>query len=107
MLLDKIQFAGARNDMFSLTESDMSFQRQLCIWTGNSALHRAWDPLYGQIQRFVVQTHKDYVDSLTGWTAAHNPTIAALKTGKADEASRTIEDHVMLIWSKLEQENED
>ena len=89
--------------MFALTESDMLFHRQLCVWSGNSTLYRAWDPLYSQIQRFVVQTHKDYFDSLTDLAATHYPIITALKSGQADEASQIIEDHVMLIWSKIEQ----
>ena len=106
-LVEMMHIAGVQEDMFALTESDMLFHRQLCVWSGNSALYRAWDPLYGQIQRFVVQTHNDYFDSLTNLAATHYPIIAALKSGQADEASRIIQDHVMLIWSKLEREKED
>jgi DNA-binding GntR family transcriptional regulator len=105
-LVEKMHIAGKQENMFALTESDMLFHRQLCVWSGNSALHRAWDPLYGQIQRFVVQTHEDYFDSLTDLAATHYPIIAALKSGQAGEASRIIEDHVMLIWSKLERAQE-
>lgn len=101
-LVEKMMRAGSQEDMFSLTESDMLFHRQICVWSGSSALHRAWDPLYGQIQRFVVQTHEHYFDSLTDLAATHYPIIDALKAGQAEEASRIIQEHVMLIWSKLE-----
>ena len=105
-LVEKMKLAGARDDMFSLTESDMRFHRQICIWSGSSALHRSWDPLYGQIQRFVVQTHKNYFESLTDLAETHYPIINALRNRQADVASRIIEEHVMLIWSKIEQSNE-
>lgn len=101
-LVEKMVRAGSQGDMFLLTESDMLFHRQICAWSGSSALQRAWDPLYGQIQRFVVQTHEQYFDSLTDLAATHYPIIAALKAGQADVASRVIQEHVMLIWSKLE-----
>jgi DNA-binding GntR family transcriptional regulator len=101
-LVEQMQIAGAQDDMFALTESDMLFHRHLCVWSGNSTLYRAWDPLYSQIQRFVVQTHKDYFDSLTDLAATHYPIIEALRSKQADEASRILEEHVMLIWSKIE-----
>lgn len=107
-LVAQMHIAGAQDDMFALTESDMLFHRQLIVWSGNSTLYRAWDPLYSQIQRFVVQTHKDYFDSLTDLAATHYPIIAALRSRQAEEASRIIEEHVMLIWPKIERtvENE-
>jgi DNA-binding GntR family transcriptional regulator len=105
-LVEKMKLAGAQSDMFSLTESDMLFHRQICVWSGSSALHRSWDPLYGQIQRFVVQTHKNYFESLTDLAETHYPIINALRNRQADVASRIIEEHVMLIWSKIEQSNE-
>jgi DNA-binding GntR family transcriptional regulator len=105
-LVEKMMRAGSQGDMFSLTESDMLFHRQICAWSGNSALRRAWEPLYGQIQRFVVQTHEQYFDSLTDLVATHYPIIEALKAGQAEEASRIIQEHVMLIWSKLERTEE-
>lgn len=102
-LVENMRLAGAQDDMFTLTENDMLFHRQLCIWSGNAALHRSWDPLYGQIQRFIVQTHKNYFESLTELANTHDPIIMALKAGDVEEASRIIEEHVMLIWSKIDQ----
>ncbi len=106
-LVEEMKLAGKQDDMFALTESDMLFHRQICIWSGSSALHRSWDPLYGQIQRFVVQTHKDYFESLTDLAETHYLIINALENRDADLASSLIEEHVMLIWSKIEETNEE
>lgn len=105
-LVEQMKLAGAQDDIFSLTESDMIFHHQICVWSGSPALHRAWDPLYGQIQRFVVQTHKNYFESLTDLAETHYPIIQALQNREAEEASRIVEEHVMLIWSKIEQSEE-
>ncbi len=105
ILVEKMKLAGGQDDMFSLTESDMLFHRQICIWSGSSALHRSWDPLYGQIQRFVVQTHKKHFESLTDLAETHYPIISALEQRDAELASNIIGEHVMLIWSKIEETN--
>ena len=98
-----MRVAGQQDDMFLLTENDMFFHRCICRWSGSNALLRAWYPLYSQIQRFVVTTHKDYFNELTDIADTHLPIVAAMKARNEAEAVRLIQGHVMLIWSRIEQ----
>lgn len=106
MLIEQMQIAGQQNDMYQLTQIDMLFHRQIVLWSDSTALLRAWDPLFSQIQCFVVQTHKDYFEELTDLANTHLPIIEALKSGDGDEAARILQEHVMLIWSKIEEKRD-
>lgn len=101
-LTDQMRIAGDNDDMFQLTESDILFHRQICTWANSAGLLRAWDPLYSQIQHFIVQTHKNYFEGLTDIADTHLPIIEALRAQDEDAASRLVQEHVMLIWSLIE-----
>lgn len=98
-LIDAMRTAGLGGDMLTLTEHDLQFHRLICQWSGSATLLRAWDPLYGQTQRFVVRTHKDYFASLTDIADTHLPIVAALRSHDAEQVTHIIREHVMLIWS--------
>lgn len=98
-LVAQMRAAGDRGDMLALTEHDLQFHQLICQWSGSATLKRAWDPLYSQIQRFVVQTHKNYFASLTDIADTHQPIILALRQRDEENAIRLIHEHVMLIWS--------
>jgi len=102
-LVEQMKAAGELDNMVMLTEYDMLFHRNICQWSGSVALLRSWDPLFSQIQRFVVNTHKDYFDELTDIADTHLPIIAALRAGDEDEAARVMQEHVMFIWTRIEQ----
>ncbi|MBE2239554.1 MAG: GntR family transcriptional regulator [Caldilineaceae bacterium] len=103
-LVEAMRTAGQRDDMLELTEHDLQFHRLICQWSGSATLQRAWDPLYGQTQRFVVRTHKRYFASLTDIADTHLPIIVALRAHDEANVSRLIHEHVMLIWSMFGQE---
>lgn len=103
VLVDQMRGEGQRGDMMALTEHDLLFHRHICQWSGSPTLLRAWDPLYGQIQRFVVQTHRGYFHELTEIADTHFPILAALRRREPDEAAQVIQDHIMLIWYRVEQ----
>lgn len=105
-LVEQMRAAGRQDDMLGLTEHDLQFHRLICQWSGSATLQRAWDPLYGQIQRFVVRTHKNYFASLTDIADTHLPIIAALRAHDAEDVVRLIQEHVMLIWALFGNENE-
>jgi DNA-binding GntR family transcriptional regulator len=90
---------GRREDMLGLTVYDMEFHRLICKWSGNATLLRAWDPLYSQIQRFVVRTHRDYFGSVTAVAETHDPIVAALRNHDVEQVTPLIQEHIMLIWS--------
>jgi len=102
-LVEQMKAAGELDNMVMLTEYDMLFHRNICQWADSVALLRSWDPLFSQIQRFVVNTHKDYFDALTDIADTHLPIIAALRAGNEEEAARVVQEHVMLIWTRIEQ----
>jgi DNA-binding GntR family transcriptional regulator len=104
-LVDAMREAGSRDDMFALTEYDFQFHRRICQWSGSPTLLRAWDPLYGQIQRFVVRTHRDYFAHTTDIADTHLPIVAALRRHESENVTKLIHEHVMLIWSLFGQSN--
>lgn len=98
-LIEAMRAAARDDDMLTLTEHDLQFHRLICQWSGSGTLQRAWDPLYGQTQRFVVRTHKDYFASLADIANTHEPIVAALRAHDTLQVTRIIQEHVMLIWS--------
>jgi DNA-binding GntR family transcriptional regulator len=98
-LADLMREEGQRGDMLGLTNYDMEFHRLICKWSGNATLLRAWDPLYSQIQRFVVRTHRDYLATVTDIANTHDPILAALRRRDVEQVTPLIQEHIMLIWS--------
>ena len=98
-LTDLMREEGRREDMLGLTVYDMEFHRLICKWSGNATLLRAWDPLYSQIQRFVVRTHRDYFGSVTAVANTHDPIVAALRSRDVEQVTPLIQQHIMMIWS--------
>jgi DNA-binding GntR family transcriptional regulator len=98
-LTDLMREEGEREDMLGLTVYDMEFHRLICKWSGRDTLLRAWDPLYSQIQRFVVRTHRNYFPSVTAVANTHDPIVAALRSRDVEQVTPLIQEHVMLIWS--------
>lgn len=104
-LVDLMRGAGRRDDIFTLTEHDLQFHRLICLWSGSATLLRAWDPLYSQIQRFVVRTHRNYFASVTAIAETHTPIVAALRAHEFERVIPLIQEHIMLIWSLFDQGN--
>jgi DNA-binding GntR family transcriptional regulator len=101
-LIDRMRAAGETNDMLAFTEHDMLFHRLIIQWSGSYALLRAWDPLYSQIQRFVIHTHNRYFEGIREIADTHLPLVEALRSGDLARSQREVHDHVMLIWSMME-----
>lgn len=100
-LVQQMREAGEAGDLFALTEYDLAFHRQIGQWADSPSLLRSWDPLYSQIQRFVVQTHADHFARLTEIADTHEPILAALRQGDPETAKAVMQAHVMLIWSRI------
>ncbi len=101
-LVDKMRLVGANDDLRMLVGYDMLFHRSLCEWAGSPVYLNTWLPLYAQIQRFVLQTHRQYFPNLVELANTHQPIVDALSTRNPDEAAGVITTHVMLIWSHLD-----
>lgn len=100
-LVEQMRLAGRDGDLFALTEFDMEFHRQIGLWADSPSLLRSWDPLYSQIQRFVVQTHANHFQELTDIADTHAPILEALKEGDPEMATAVMQEHIMLIWSRI------
>jgi DNA-binding GntR family transcriptional regulator len=101
-LVERMREAGRNNDMLAFTEQDLLFHRRICEWSGSYSLLRAWDPLYSQIQRFVIHTHNRYFKGIREIADTHLPILAALRSGDLERSQQEIHAHVMLIWSMME-----
>jgi len=107
-LIGLMHAAADDGDMALLTEYDLLFHRDICEWSGSSGLLRTWEPLYSQVQRFVVQTNVNHFSSLHDIAESHVPIVDALKLRDEVSAALAVQEHVMLIWSKMgSEENQD
>jgi DNA-binding GntR family transcriptional regulator len=100
-LVQAMQTAAHADDMIALVSYDLEFHRLICEWSGSAALMQAWNPLYSQIQRFVAQTHKHYFNNLLEIANTHQPIVDVLNRMNPDEAEAIIQEHIMLIWSRI------
>ncbi|HYO88755.1 MAG TPA: GntR family transcriptional regulator [Candidatus Limnocylindrales bacterium] len=94
--------AGTHNDIAILVEHDMEFHRCICRLSRSSVLLSTWQPLYAQIQRFIVQTHPRYFLDLNSLADTHISILDSIKAGDPEEAARVLQDHVLLIWKWID-----
>jgi DNA-binding GntR family transcriptional regulator len=101
-LIELMHEAAGKDDMILLTTYDLAFHQQICEWSERAMLLKLWTPLYSQVQRFVVQTHRRYFQDLIEIANTHRPIVEVLRGDNIDDAERIIKAHIMLIWSKIE-----
>ena len=101
-LLEGMHAAARRDNMMELVNNDMTFHMRICQWSGSRTLYQVWQPLYSQIQRFIMQTHRHYFADLEEIADTHEPLVAVFQARDAVAAEQLLRDHVMLIWSKIE-----
>jgi len=95
---------GARKNMVALAEYDMQFHRHLVEWSGSAGLLRVWTTLSSQMQRFIVQSHIEHYLDFVEIGMRHQPIVDALRRGDSEEAVRSVQEHIMLIWPKIKSE---
>jgi DNA-binding GntR family transcriptional regulator len=93
--------AGSQNEIIVLAEYDMQFHRRLVEWSGSAGLLRAWMPLSSQIERFIVESHPLYYPDFVEVGMRHQPIVEALRQHDGEAAAHAIQDHIMLIWSRI------
>jgi len=100
-LIYDMQKAAVANDIIRLAEFDMGLHRTIVELSGRSSLLRVWNPLSTQCERFIVQSHPihypDYVEIAT----RHTVIVDALRAHDAEAAVRAVQEHIMLIWPKI------
>jgi DNA-binding GntR family transcriptional regulator len=100
-LIQKMAQVGSRNEIISLAEYDMQFHRRLVEWSGSAGLLRGWTPLSSQIERFIVESHPLYYPDFVEVGTRHQPIVDALRLRDGNGAARLLQEHIMLIWSKI------
>jgi DNA-binding GntR family transcriptional regulator len=100
-LIEKMAQAGSRKDMATLAEYDLQFHRQIVAWSDSAGLLRVWTTLSSQIQRFIVQSHVEHYLDFVEIGTRHQPIAEALRRRDSDAVASAIQEHIMLIWSKI------
>ena len=100
-LMQKMAYAGKREDMITLAEYDMQFHRYVVECGGSAGLLRVWITLSSQIQRFVVQSHPQHYSDLVEIGTRHQSIVTALRQHDMEGAARAVQDHIMHIWPKI------
>jgi DNA-binding GntR family transcriptional regulator len=78
------------------TELDELIQKM-----AHAGLLRGWTPLSSQIERFIVESHPLYYPDFVEVGTRHQPIVDALRLRDGNGAARLLQEHIMLIWSKI------
>lgn len=100
-LIEKMAQAGREKDLIRLAELDVQFHRHIVEWSGREGLQRVWKPLSSQVERFIVQSHPEHYLDFVEIGNRHQPIADALRRGDKDEAVRVTQEHIMLIWARI------
>jgi DNA-binding GntR family transcriptional regulator len=100
-LVQKMERSGRQKEIITLAEYDMQFHRRIVEWSGSTGLLRAWMPLSSQIQRFIVHSHPLHYPDFVEVGTRHQPIVDALKKQDGDAAAAALQEHIMLIWSRI------
>jgi len=103
-LIEKMAQAGSQKEIIALAEYDMQFHRHIVEWSGCADFLRLWTPLSSQIQRFIVQSHPEHYPDFVEIGTRHQPIVAALRRHDSDSAVSAMQEHIMLIWPKINSE---
>ena len=100
-LIQEMARAGSQNDIIPLAEYDMQFHRRIVEWSGSTNFLSAWSPLSNQIQRFIVQSHPEHYPDFVEIGTRHQPIVDALRQKDSDGAAHAVQEHIMLIWPRI------
>jgi DNA-binding GntR family transcriptional regulator len=100
-LIQKMADVGGKGDIIPLAEFDMQFHRRIVEWSGSESFMRLWTTISSQIQRFIVQSHPEHYPDFVEIGMRHQPIVDVLRGRDADESARVLNEHIMLIWPKI------
>jgi len=79
----------------------MQFHQTIVECSDSASLLRVWVTLSSQIQRFIVQSHPEHYSDLVEIGTRHQSIVTALRQHDVEGAVRALQDHIMLIWPKI------
>lgn len=100
-LIGKMAEAGSQHEIILLAAHDMAFHRRIVEWSGSANFLRVWTPLSNQIERFIGQSHPEHYPDYVEIATRHQPIADALRDHDGDAAVCALQEHIMLIWPKL------
>jgi DNA-binding GntR family transcriptional regulator len=100
-LIQEMAESGRRNEIIPLAQYDMQFHRSIVEWSGSAGLLLGWVPLSSQIQRFIVKSHPLHYPDFVEVGTRHQPIVDALRIHDSESAIHAVQDHIMLIWSRI------
>jgi DNA-binding GntR family transcriptional regulator len=100
-MVDQMRGAAEKDDLDLLVDYDLHFHQRICEWSASNTLLRTWMPLYSQIQRFITQTHPHYFANLKEIADTHDTIVEALRQNDEEASAGVIQEHIMLIWSRI------
>lgn len=100
-MIQQMAESGRQNEIIPLAQYDMQFHRLIVEWSGSAGLLLGWVPLSSQIQRFIIQSHPLHYPNFVEVGMRHQPIVEALRQHDSDGAARAVQDHIMLIWSRI------
>lgn len=101
-MLSAMDDAAERKDRQAMVAQDMSFHRFICECSGQPTLVRVWDILASQVERFLNIDHPKHFPDLDEVAQSHQPIVDALKRRDAAAAALAAEEHIELIWRRIE-----
>ncbi len=101
-LIGKMVAAGRQGELPALAEYDMQFHRRIVEWSGSGNYLGLWTPLSNQIQRFIVASHPQHFPDFVEVAIRHQPIVEALRCHQVTAAVRAVQEHIMLIWHRID-----
>jgi DNA-binding GntR family transcriptional regulator len=83
--LQALSSAVAGDDYYEAVQADLEFHRYIWRCSGNSTLAMVLDQLTVPLMAFVSMMRASGLEHLADVTAAHEPLVAALRSGRQDE----------------------
>lgn len=94
--------AASESDLYKLIECDMEFHQKLIQLSGRDTSYRIWQLIDGQIRRFLTISHPKFFRDLKEVAQTHEELLEKILSGNVIEARKACEDHILLVWKKIE-----
>jgi len=91
---EEMEIAASFGHANRLAELDMSLHETIVLSSGNTHLHRAWNPLRYRFLLYSILTIGKRYESFDAFLELHRRLIRLIESGDPDEAARKIADHI-------------
>ncbi|MGU7779389.1 GntR family transcriptional regulator [Burkholderia sp. PU8-34] len=100
-ILAEMREAADKGDVVRTLEIDAQFHRAICEMTGSSRGLKAFDEIHTELRILFRMIGNTYA-TLDEVVCAHEPLLAAIETGDAEEAGRAMTEHIAATRVEVE-----